>query len=242
MTSYDYQVGSQRISNILNQDMSKEDRKKVPPESQMTYSNGYTMRISAIFVDIRNSTKLFADKNRDMVTRVTKSFVSEVIQIMDSDPSAEIGIRGDCVYAIYSTPEKCNVHSVYEKAYFVNTLMKLLNKHYSRKKYPQIEIGIGLAVSEDLVVKAGSKGSGVNDRIWIGGAVPTASNLSSYGNKDGIGPIVMTEQFYQDIIDLAVKNGADKSWFVKGATDDGRIRHCNIVCRQFDEWINSNGL
>ena len=241
MTSYDYQAGSQRISNILNQDMSKEDRKKIPPESMMTYSNGYTMWISAIFVDIRNSTKLFANKNRDMVTRVSKSFVSEVIQILDSDPSAEIGIRGDCVYGIYSTPKQLDVYFVYEKAVYINTLMKLLNKHYFKKKYPQIKVGIGLAVSEDLVVKVGSKGSGVKDRVWIGEAVPKASNLSGYGNKGGVKPIVMSELFYQNIAELLSANNKDEGLQVKqSSSDDGIIYHCNAVRKKFDNWINNN--
>ena len=179
MTNYDYKAGSQRISNILNQDMDEEERKRIPPESQLTYSNGYTMWVGAIFVDIRNSTKLFANSNRDMVTRIARSFVSEVIQILQSDSYAEIGIRGDCVYGIYSTPTKNGIYLLLEKAIYVNTLMKLLNKHYTKKGYPHLKVGIGLAANEDLVVKAGVRGSGINDRIWIGEAVSTASRTDS---------------------------------------------------------------
>lgn len=240
MTNYDYQAGSQRISNILNQKMTDEDRKKVPPESQMTYSNGYTMWVSSIFVDIRDSTKLFSNNDRDMVTRIVRSFVSEVIQILDSDTPAEIGIRGDCVYGIYSTPTKSHVHLVYEKAFYINTLMKLLNRHYSKKRYPQIKAGIGLAVSEVLVVKAGSKGSGINDRVWIGKAVSEASNLSKYGNKGGIEPIVMSESFYGNIIEIVRKGGGDDKWFKSITTNDGSVRHCNIVSTHFDNWIDNN--
>lgn len=240
VTNYDYQNGSQRIRNILTQELSESERKKIPPEGMMTYSNGYTMWVGAIFVDIRNSTQLFADKNRDMVTRIARSFASEVIRILDSDPAAEIGIRGDCVYAIYSVPKKVDTLHLFYRAMYVNTLIKLLNKHYSRKNYPQINVGIGLAINEDLVIKAGSRGSGVNDRVWIGKAVPTASNLSKYGSKNGISPIVMSPIVFNNILDLLLNNGYQRSWFKKIRNVDEEFYHCNIVARHFNNWIDNN--
>ncbi len=240
MTHYDYQAGSQRIYNFLNQKMDEEDRKKIPPESQMTYSNGYSMWIGAIFVDIRRSTELFASKDRDMVTRIARSFVSEVIQILQSDPYSEIGIRGDCVYGIYSTPSQGSIYELYEKAVYVNTLMELLNRHYAKKKYPQLRVGIGLAVNDDLVVKAGSKGSGINDRIWVGKAVPTASNLSKYGSKNGIKPIVMSETVYKNAIEPYLGKGIDSSWFSKANQGKDSFYHGDVVNIKFNNWVKNN--
>ena len=102
MANYDFIDGNQRIKNILDLSMTEEKRKDIPSIGSMTYDRYVTTNISAIFVDIRNSTKLFADKDRDMVSRIIKSFVSEIIHILEPD-SGDIGIRGDCVYAIYST-------------------------------------------------------------------------------------------------------------------------------------------
>ena len=223
MTNYDYKAGSQRISNILNQDMDEEESKRIPPESQLTYSNGYTMWVGAIFVDIRNSTELFSNRNRDMVTRIARSFISEVIQILQSDPYAEIGIRGDCVYGIYSTPTKNGIYLLLEKAIYINTLMKLLNKHYTKKGYPHIKIGIGLAANEDLVVKAGVRGSGINDRIWIGEAVSAASNLSKYGNKNGFQPIVMSSTVYENAIESVLGKNLKSSRIFAYTSNNGTI-------------------
>lgn len=239
MTHYDYQNGFQRINNILNQNMDEEERKRIPSESQMTYSNGYTMWISSIFVDIRDSTKLFANKDRDMVTKIIKSFVSEVIVILQSDDADEIGIRGDCVYGIYSTPKIGNIYEVFNKAIYINTLMKLLNKQYIKKGYPSIKIGIGLSASEDLVVKAGRKGSGVNDRVWIGRAVSEASNLSGFGNKNGHSPILMSQLFYQNMMEYA-NNPCKKEWFHQITVDGKTVFQCNIIDTPFNNWIDNN--
>lgn len=59
------------------------------------------------FVDIRESSKLFTDKDKEKVAKIIRSFTSEIIEILREDDNLrEIGIRGDCVYAIYTTPKK----------------------------------------------------------------------------------------------------------------------------------------
>ena len=66
---------------------------------------------------------------------------------------------------------------------------------------PKFKIGIGLGCSKDLVIKAGKKGTGINDLIWIGDAVIDACKLSSQGNIDSFEPIVMSDCFYTNIKD-----------------------------------------
>lgn len=240
MSSSKYSKISQRISNYLVQEMDSEERRRIPAEREMTYSNGYSMRISAIFIDIRNSTQLFAHKDRDMVTRIVRSFVSEMIRMLQTDNCYDIGIRGDCVYGIYSTPKDTGVYSVYQLAIQANTLLKLLNSHYLAEGFPRIRVGIGLANNTDLVVKVGSKGQGISDLVWVGKAVPTASKLSGYGNKNGILPIVMSKQFYKTISALFGKNGDEKEWFTKDNVDGRIIYHCDILDEEFDRWIENH--
>ena len=240
MTFYDYNKGLQRINNILNQEMDSENRKWIPSESQMTYSNGYTMWVSSIFIDIRDSTTLFANSDRDMVTRIIKSFVSEVIEVLISDDVDEIGIRGDCVYGIYSTPDLQKLYEVLNKAIYINTLMRLLNRQYRKKGFPSLKIGIGLSSSIDLVVKVGRKGSGINDRVWIGKAVSEASNLSKYGNKNGCLPIVMSDIFYRNIMKYE-GNDCKKEWFRQITIENGLCYHCDLINTGFNNWIGNNG-
>lgn len=239
MTYYDFRNGLQRINSILYQEMDEEESRRIPSESQMTYSNGYTTWVSSIFVDIRNSTKLFANEDREMVTRVIRSFVSEVIEVLQSDDFDEIGIRGDCVYGIYSTPKIKEVIEVFNKATYINSPMGLLNRQYRKKNYPSLKVGIGLSVSEDFVVKVGRKGTGINDRVWIGRAVSEASNLSSYGNKSSYGPIVMSDDFHHNLIKYK-DNGCKDEWFRYASINGKTVYHCNVTDGRFDDWIERN--
>ena len=78
----------------------------------------------------------------------------------------------------------------------------MLNKLLDKRNLPNIKAGIGLAADKNLTVKAGRKSSGINDFVWIGKTVTTASNLADLGNKEGIWPIVISGTFYTDYIDV----------------------------------------
>ena len=107
MTHYDYRAGKKRIDEILDARMPIETSSELPSTDNLTFENAYYSWISALFVDIRNSTELFADGDREQTAKIVRSFTSEIIEILRDDPlRREIGIRGDCVYAIYTTPGK----------------------------------------------------------------------------------------------------------------------------------------
>ena len=127
MTAYDYKKGKERIEDILDNELKVIDQSEVPTDTAFTFSNGYYSLVSAIFVDIRDSSTLFADENKEKVSKVIRSFTSEIIEILRNDVNLrEIGIRGDCVYGIYTTPQKSDVLELMDKTFYINTYMKTL--------------------------------------------------------------------------------------------------------------------
>ena len=163
----------------------------------------------------------------------------------EDDNLREIGIRGDCVYAIYTTPKKNDIYEIAEKTFFINTFMKMLNRLLEEKSYPTIKVGIGMSTAQELVVKAGRKNVSINSKVWIGDAVTKASNLSSLGNKDGVLPIVFSELSYTNFIKQLVENTPNdnpKSWFEKYNTNEYGIYYsANIIKTDFNNWIE-NGM
>ncbi|EHR9039708.1 adenylate/guanylate cyclase domain-containing protein [Clostridium perfringens] len=183
--SYDYKAGKERIEAILNNKMEIIDKDKLPKGEEFTFDNGYKSWITAIFVDIRDSSTLFQEEDSEKVAKIIRSFTSEIIEIFreEDDLIREIGIRGDCVYAIYTTPQKPDIDKIFYKACTVNTYIKMLNKLLINNGYEEIKIGIGMATDKELVIKAGRKTSGINAKVWIGKAVTEAANLSGVANK-----------------------------------------------------------
>lgn len=242
MATYDYKKGKQRVKDILDNKLEIIENDKLPSIENLTYSNAYKSWVTAIFVDIRESTKLFTEEDKSKVSKIIRSFTSEVIEILrDDDNLREIGIRGDCVYAIYTSPQKENVYECCDKAIYVNTYMDMLNKLLVEKSFSKLKIGIGVGTEKELIVKAGRKDSGINNTVWIGDAVTKASNLSSIANKWGNESLLFSNTSYINIIKQLIANNKGEnveSWFtVKTDSKLGIYYSASIIKREFNNWI-----
>jgi len=56
----------------------------------------------------------------------------------------------------------------FETAGKLSSCVELLNYRLVKKGYQPIKCGIGIAYGRALMIKAGAKGSGVNDVVWMG--------------------------------------------------------------------------
>lgn len=237
---YDINKSKETIISILNSPTKIVKKEKIPAsDGEFTYSNGIKTWVGALFVDIVDSSKLFANANED-TARIMRSFCSEIIAILKDDPNyREIGIRGDCVYCIYTTQYQGDLVDIFRHAYRINSFMEMLNKLLRQNGYAQIRAGIGLGCDEELIIKAGQSGSGINDRIWIGKAVVDAAHLSDKANRNGIRPIAMSPIFYNNISEhLFIENEKYRDWIVPnsqyGVTE---FYHCQITEIGFSDWI-----
>ena len=148
MAEYDYRKGKERIEDILDNELKVIEQNEVPTDTAFTFSNGYYSWVSAIFVDVRDSSTLFADEDKEKVSKIIRCFTSEIIEILRNDDNLrEIGIRGDCVYGIYTTPRTTDVLEVANKSFYINTYMKMLNKLLRNRSLPEIKVGIGMSTA-----------------------------------------------------------------------------------------------
>lgn len=245
LSEYDYKNGLSRILEILNNKLEVKDSPELPAIENLTFDNAYSSWVSAIFVDIRNSTSLFTLEEKVKVSKIIRCFTSEIIEILRNDSNLrEIGIRGDCVYGIYTTPDKKDIYECADKTIWINTYMKMLNKILSNRKYPEIKAGIGMGTAEELIVKAGRKGVGINNAVWIGKAVTNAANLSSVANKNGYAPIAYSDCAYSNFIKKMCKVNSEKdveSWFtMKQAAELGAFYCADIIKDDFYNWIETD--
>ena len=102
---YEYEKSKETVESILRSPTKIVKKEKIPAsDSDFTYENGIKSWVGALFVDIVDSSKLFETANED-TARIIRSFCSEIISILKDDENyREIGIRGDCVYCIYTAP------------------------------------------------------------------------------------------------------------------------------------------
>ena len=243
MAEYDYKKGKERIEAIHDDELNVIEQDEIPKDSAFTFSNGYYSWVSAIFVDMRDSSLLFADEDKEKVSKIIRSFTSEIIEILREDDNLrEIGIRGDCVYGIYTTPNKTSILEIANKTFYINTFMKMINSLLNERDLPEIKVGIGMSTAQELVIKAGRKDVGINSKVWIGKAVTRASNYSSLGNKHGNPALVYSSCSYENFINgLQNRNSKKdvKKWFTYHSDEgDGAYYTANIIKNNFNNWIS----
>lgn len=240
---YDYRAGKKRVEEILGGSMEVIDSPKLPCGDNFTFDNAYRSWVMAIFVDIRDSTSLMAKDDQEYVAKVVRSFTSEIIEILRGDDrKRELGVRGDCVYAIYTTPFQSDIYEVFNKTVWINTYLNMLNALLQKHGYERIKAGIGVALGNDNVIKAGRKGVGINSTVWMGEAVSKAAKLSSCGDRFYVNRIVLSSLVYGNIIEQYKEDHPGKNvedWFHSSESlPYFGTKHCGIIMTDMSNWID----
>lgn len=195
---YDVDKSAKRIDDILDASNSNySDEDSIPSRSSLTYTNGFYVNVTALFIDIVSSSDMTDEHRRPTLAKMYRAFISECTALMNaSDLCKEININGDCVWGVFETPYKSQVDSVFSIAAQLNSLIEILNYKLEKKGYSTISVGIGMDYGRALMVKAGYSGSGLNDVIWMGDVVNSACHLANKAGRNGKQPIVVSSVVY----------------------------------------------
>jgi class 3 adenylate cyclase len=117
-STYNYLDSVDRIGEILNSsDTSYDDSKSIPSRDRLTFLNGFYVYVSVIFIDIRGSKELSNKHTRPVLAKIYRSYISEMVAVLrDNENVNEIYIEGDGVWAVYNTPYKQDLDSVFSTA------------------------------------------------------------------------------------------------------------------------------
>lgn len=233
---YNYLTSSDRIKDILNQPAGTfEEVDGLPDRDKLTYSNGFYGWCSAVYIDIRDSSRLTEKYQRPTLAKIYRAFISEMVAVLNSSVQVrEVNIVGDCVWAVYSTPIKDHINEVFATAAQANTLVKLLNHHYEKKGLDPIKAGIGMDYGRALMIKAGFSGSGINDVVYMGDVVNRAAHLANEAGRVGRKSIFVGGVFHNNL------NDHNKSLLTQQTLSDiGTIYSGNTIIGNMDEWVDS---
>lgn len=121
---YDVEKSASRMDDILDTDNSNfSDKDSVPFRSSLTYTNGYYVNVTALFIDIVGSSDMTDEHKRPTLAKMYRCFISECVAIMNSESICkEISINGDCVWGVFDTPKKRGVDTVINVAAKLNSM------------------------------------------------------------------------------------------------------------------------
>lgn len=231
---YDYEKSIERIDEILNSsDASYEDTNSIPSRDQLTFTNGYYVNASVIFIDMRGSKALAEKHTRPVLAKMYRTFISELVAVLRGHATVfEIYIEGDAVWGVFDTPTKPDIDKVFSTAAQAASLVDILNIKLKRKNYTQINVGIGIAYGQSLLIKAGYRTSGVNEVVWIGKVVGEAAKLCDLGGRLWTHRMFVSNTFYSNL------NESNKKLLGQDYVNDCYTG--NVVSSSMEDWVKSN--
>jgi len=234
--SYDIDKSSGRMDDILNAGNGNySDCSSIPSRTSLTYTNGYYVNITALFIDIVGSSDMTDSTKRPTLAKTYRSFISECTAIMNSESICkEISINGDCVWGVFETPSKSDIDTVFSVAAQLNSLVKILNYKLKKKNYSEISVGIGMDYGRALMVQAGYSGSGLNDVIWMGDVVNSACHICGKAGREYRYPIIVSSCIYSNL------NEHNQNLLSQTTIDWTTYYQGNVINTAMDNWYNEN--
>jgi class 3 adenylate cyclase len=233
--AYDHLASVARIDGILAQPQGNyEEVKSLPDRDKLTFTNGFYAYCSALFIDIRDSSKLPDLYERPVLAKLYRAFISEIVAVMNGNTNArEINIVGDCVWGVFNTPKMSDIDDVFRTAYTANSLIQVLNYKLDKNGYKTgIRCGLGMSYGRALMIKAGYNGSGINDVVYMGDVVNRAAKLASQGSKNFKPPFMVDDVFRGN---LKEHNQGLLTW------DSGLGCYTgNVVNTTMEDWYHAN--
>ncbi len=233
---YDFNKSLERLTETLDSsDALYEDKSSIPSRELLTFNNGFYVKCSALFVDIRKSKDLPSKHKRPVLAKIYKTYISEVVAVMRGNASIfEISIEGDCVWGIFDTPSRTDIDEVFNTVAKISSLVDILNVKYKKKGYSELIVGIGASWGESLFIKAGYKGSGINEVVWVGELVGEAAKLCSYGNRQyNDAEVMVSSVFYSNLKE------SNQKLLVKSSYLD--CYEGNVINLDMNKWVTENG-
>jgi class 3 adenylate cyclase len=148
----------------------------------------------------------------------------------DHPKVSEINIEGDCVWGVFDTPYKSDIDDLFSVAAKASSMVDILNWRFGIKGYVPISVGIGLDWGRALMLKAGYRGSSINNVVWMGDVVNGASALCSYGNRNWEDQEIMVSSVFRN--NLKEHNQNLLSW-----NTNRSCYHGNVINSAIEEWL-----
>jgi class 3 adenylate cyclase len=231
---FDPQSSADRIDDILAAaDTEFKEVDSIPSRDKLTFTNGFYANCTAVYVDVRDSSKLPEKYKRPTLAKIYRSFISEAVALVNATSKcAEVNIHGDAVWGVVDTPYKADIDAAFELAARLNSLTKLFNCRFKKVGIDAIETGIGIAYGRALMIKAGHKGSAINEVVWMGDVVNSASRLSGYASRGWAQPVMLDDDIYQNLKD-EYKQFCTRNF-------ERSCYACNVVNTSMEDWIEEH--
>ena len=181
---------SAAIEKIVMQEVLENEVEGVIPKiDELNDSNKiYRGKVSVLFVDMRESTKLPEQYGADQLVKIYRSYIRVVVQAIRKSGGVVRDFMGDGVLALFVDNEEglAEDKAVHAARYITTAMDKFLNPVLDSNIKHRISCGIGINTGEVSLSKVGMRGKESDDTsenefgiAWIGNCTNLACKQSS---------------------------------------------------------------
>lgn len=235
-TTFSFEKSLDELDKILDDDRTDvEELNSLPDETEERYEKTLYAFCSVIYVDIRMKSDWTDANKRTMYAKIYRSLVTQLISLFESCKLCyDINNNEKAIWAIFDTKYKRSIDEVISLVAQVNSLLKTLNFKISKREWPTISWGIGVAYDRALLIGVKDTATSYSHLFW-GPVLKKAARLASYGNQTYFdNPIMISDIFYSNL------NEEYKKLFTDNKEHD--CYHGNIVNIEMDEWYKKNNV
>lgn len=216
------------LLNAINKIIDREVLEKtwsdsLPIMDALSDSNKiYHGKVSMLFVDMRESTKLPDRFSTDQLVKIYRSYIRTIVQAIRYSGGVVRDFMGDGVLAAFIDSQEgtSEEKAVYAARYIVTAIDKLLNPILDKDIGHRISCGVGIHTGEVNLSKVGMRGKGQDEDAedefgvaWIG----NSTNLAcKYSGAVGNGTIFISSSTYSALSDLDEKQRWKETEISKG--------------------------
>lgn len=176
---------SNAIEKIVNAEVLEKDISGIVPKIDDLYDSNkvYSGKVSVLFVDMRDSTKLPDQFGAEQLVKIYRSYIRTIVQAVRYSNGVVRDFMGDGVLAVFIDDDNGNSEdkAVYAARYITTAIDKFLNPVLDKKLNYRISCGIGIHTGEISLSKVGMKGKEKDETsenefgiAWIGNSTNLA--------------------------------------------------------------------
>lgn len=183
----------------------------------------YHGKVSVLFVDMRESTKLPDKFSREQLVKIYRSYIRTIVQAVRYSGGIVRDFMGDGVLAVFidSEEDKSENKSVRAARYIATAIDKLLNPVLDQQIKHRISCGIGIHTGDISLSKVGMKRKEQDDDAenefgiaWIGNSTNLACKFSGAVDSS---TIFISPSTYASLSDIDGKQQWSKTEISKGS-------------------------
>ncbi len=231
-TRYDHIIGrnGKNAYDVAAKNLETRTSNKIPQTSKdLKYNEIVKMDLAMLFVDITGYTDLVKNENPKKIARVMTLYVTEMGAAIRHHGGIIVSIEGDGLLASFNTIQG-KKHNACEKAVrcavTMNTLLDfVVNKRLREFNYNTISCRYGMDFGPIIINRAGIKGEGKNELLFIGKATNHAAKFLGIASN---GEYVISEEVYKQLSDFYRGSSNGWSWSSSYSSEYGNYRKRSV--------------